>query len=165
MQMERGRCLHWSWSVIEWWPRNIKINYPWDYWWFEYPYQGIHDWQDINLCSAMAMDNLYLSRKVLYTRVRIDVPAGFESSDDDTGAELNLAPATKSSNEVWRLLKLKKAMLSSRVQFASRNFWLVVKQFCCLVPMFIIVGAFVNGLKWLIDSWMVNFVPMFFLND
>jgi hypothetical protein len=31
--------------------------------------------------------------------------------------------------------------------------------------MFIIVGAFVNGLKWLIDSWMVNFVPMFFLND
>jgi hypothetical protein len=70
----------------------------------------------------MAMDNLYLSRKVLYTRVRIDVPAGFESSDDDTGAELNLAPATKSSNEVWRLLKLKKAMLSSRVQFASRNF-------------------------------------------
>jgi len=54
----------------------------------------------------MAMDNLYLSRKVLYTRVRIDVPAGFESSDDDTGAELNLAPATKSSNEALEVIKV-----------------------------------------------------------
>ncbi|XP_011013429.1 PREDICTED: uncharacterized protein LOC105117465 [Populus euphratica] len=37
---------------------------------------------------------------------KIDVPAGFESSYDDIGAELNFAPATKSSIEALEVIKV-----------------------------------------------------------
>ncbi|CAK7337886.1 unnamed protein product [Dovyalis caffra] len=55
----------------------------------------------------MAVDNIYLSHKVLYMRVRIDVPPGFESSEDDIiEGEINLVPASKSSVEALEIVKV-----------------------------------------------------------